>query len=283
MMTYSFENPKVFDKLNVPPDNDMRNAIEISNPLNDDYKIMRTTTANAIISALATNQTTFRNESASLFEIAKTYTAEKLPLETQPKEEKWLTFGLYDKKADFYMIKGDVESILEHFGEKAEFLPENTLPFMHPGRTAKVVINKKEVGFVGEVHPAVLQNYGFSERAYIAILAFDVLLANVVASPKYKPAPRFPAVKRDIALLAKNSVLSAEIESAVIQKGGKILEEVSLFDVYKGAGVPEGEKSLAYSLVFRASDRTLTDAEVNAALEKILASVKEKTGAALRE
>lgn len=280
-LTYAFESPKVFDKLRIPARSALRKAVVISNPLGEDYSVMRTTTLNGILSSLAANYNK-RNDEAALFELAKTYTPKALPLTELPVETDVLTLGMYGKK-DFYNIKGAVEGLAKRLGvSELDFSPQSKLPFMHPGRTAVFTVNKKEFGYLGEVHPAVLKDYGIETKAYIAVVYADILFDNMNLVRTYNPVAKFPAIKRDIAMLVKEDVMAKDIENAIKAKGGEFIESVRLFDVYKGEKLQEGYKSVAYSISFRSADRTLTDDEVAAAMKKILANLEKKLGAQLR-
>ncbi|MPN13140.1 Phenylalanine--tRNA ligase beta subunit [bioreactor metagenome] len=186
--------------------------------------------------------------------------------------------------ADYFTLKGITEGLFNTLGiTGARFEAEKGIPYMHSGRTAKILIKGEHVGYIGEVHPKVLENYEIGARVYIGVLDISTLIKNSLFVRKYKALPKFPAVTRDIAVLVKDNVFVEEIEDIIKEKGGKILEEVSLFDVYKGAQIAEGMKSVAYSLKFRASDRTLTDDEVNPVMKEIVDVLKTKLDAVLRD
>jgi len=281
-LTYAFESDKAFDKLLIPAESDIRKAIVISNPLNEDYGIMRTTSLNSMLASLALNFNR-RNEEAALFELAKIYIPKSLPLDDMPNEIPVLTFGMYGAVIDFFDVKGVAETIFASFGVKnIEFTAEKELPFMHPGRCANVSTNGKNIGFIGEIHPTVAANYEIGTKAYAAVIYLNELFENAELISTYKPLPKYPGTKRDIAMLVNDEVPVADIENVIAERGGKILEGVKLFDVYKGEHTPEGKKSVAYSIYFRASDRTLTDEDVNNSMGKILAELEKKTGAVLR-
>lgn len=268
-MNYSFESPKVFDKLNIPTDDILRNAIKINNPLGEDFSIMRTTTLNGMLTSLSTNYNK-RNKEASLFEICNVYIAKQLPLTELPIEQKTITIGMYGNK-DFYDIKGVVEKLFDVVGvaSRIEFHTENNLPYMHTGRCASITIDGVNLGFVGEVHPKVLSNYSIGEKAYIAKINFDLLIEKSDFSRQFVALPKFPASKRDIAMLCRDDLEVKEIEK-VIRKYAKDVESIQLFDVYKGEQIEDGYKSVAYNISFRANDRTLTEEEINANMNKIL-------------
>jgi phenylalanyl-tRNA synthetase beta chain len=282
-MTYSFESPKVFDKLLIPAESELRNAIVISNPLGEDFSIMRTVSINGILNSLATNYNR-RNESAGLFELAKVYIPEALPLVELPHEIPTLTMGMYGNM-DFYDMKGIVEHLMNVLGMTAvaEYLPEKELSWMHPGRTASVVVNGDKVGYLGELHPAVAKNYGIGTRAYLAVMDMEKLTQYANRSVVYKALPKFPAITRDIAMLVKEDVTVKEIADIIKAYGGAYLEEVKLFDVYQGAQIEAGYKSVAYSIAFRSADKTLSDADIADAMDAMLKELAEKLGAQLRD
>ncbi len=280
--TYSFTSPKVFDKINLPPESALRNAIVIANPLGEDFSVMRTTTLPDMLEVLATNYNR-RVEEARLFEVSHIYIPRQMPLTELPDEPPVLTIGFFGN-ADFYEVTGVINELMTSLGiKKYEYQPVTDNPSFHPGRTAKLLIGGRECGIVGEVHPAVAQKFGAAQRNYVGMIDIEPLIANAVIKPEYRPLPKFPAVSRDIAMLVDDSVLVRQIEQLIASKAGKILEEIKLFDVYKGKQVPEGKKSVAYSITFRASDRTLTDEEVGKAMDEIVKALAAKLGAQLRE
>ncbi len=279
--TYSFTSPKVFDRIRLPEDSPLRKAVPILNPLGEDYSIMRTTTLPHMLENISRNYNR-RAESARLFEISFVYLPESVPVTTLPEEKPVLTIGMYGD-TDFYELKGIVEELMMALGiKKYDFEPERDNPSFHPGRTASVLVNGKKVGVIGEVHPIVSENFETPERTYVGMLEIEPLVANADMRKEYKPLPKYPAVSRDIALLVKDEIPVRQIDDIIKKKGGSILESFKLFDVYKGRQVAEGMKSVAYSITFRAADRTLTDDEVNRVMEKILESLKADLGAQLR-
>jgi len=280
--TYSFTSPKVFDLINLPADSELRKTIVIKNPLGEDYSIMRTTTLPDMMEVLATNYNR-RVDEAKLFELSHVYLPESLPLTDLPYEKPVLTIGMYGN-VDFYDLSGAVEELMAALGIKRYSLePVTDDPSLHPGRTARLVIKGRNCGILGEVHPGVAEKFGAAQRNYVGIIDVEPLVAEASLKPDYKPLPRFPAVSRDIAMLVDDSIMVKQIEKLISSKAGKYLEEVKLFDVYKGKQVPEGKKSVAYSITFRASDRTLTDDEVGKAMADIVGALSEKLGAQLRE
>lgn len=275
-MTFSFESPKVFDKMLLSDDDSLRSCITIMNPLGEDYSIMRTSLFNGIMTSLATNYNR-RNKQAALFELANIYIPKALPLTELPDERMTLAFGFYGE-GDFYTLKGTLEELLYKLGLKGirEYTTDDLKPFLHPGRQATVIQNKKPVAYLGEVHPTVADNYGIGTRAYVAFV--DVAALYPIANPakKFTEIPKYPAVTRDLSLLMKKEILAGEVEAVISKNGGKLLEHLELFDIYEGERIGEGFKSLAYSLVFRAKDHTLSDDEVNPVMDKIISRLREK-------
>jgi len=280
--TYSFTSPKVFDKINLPEDSELRKAVVITNPLGEDYSIMRTTTLPDMLGVLATNYNR-RVEEVRFFEMSYVYLPKALPLTELPYEKPVLTLGMYGGNTDFYDLSGVTEELMSVLGIKKFSLEAvHDDPSFHPGRTARLVINGRECGILGEIHPAVSEKFEAAQRNYIAMIDIEPLIDGAVLKPEYKPLPKFPAVTRDIAMLVDDHVPVKQIERQIASKAGKILEEVRLFDVYKGKQVPDGKKSVAYSILFRAADRTLTDEEVGKAMADIVKALSEKLGAQLR-
>ena len=254
-MTYSFESPKVFDKLRLPEDHMLRNAITISNPLGEDYSIMRTSTLNGMLSSLATNYNR-RNKDVRLYELGNVYLPKALPLTELPDERTLFTLGMYGK-GDFFDMKGVCEEFFEKAGMKkrVEYDPADKKPYLHPGRQADMLYEGKKVGYLGEVHPLTADAYGIGERAYIAVIDILSVLEFAGFNHKYTGIAKYPAVSRDLSLVVPHQVLAGQIENVLIQRGGKILESYQLFDIYEGSQIQAGYKSMAYSLVFRANDR----------------------------
>ncbi len=277
---FSFESPKVFDKLNIPADSKYRKTVSISNPLGEDFSIMRTIPVNGILTSLATNYNR-RNPSAVLFEMGKVYLPEELPLKKLPVEEKTLTIGMYGN-GDFYDIKGMVDALADTLNTELDYTPEEGIPYMHPYRTAKIYIGDEYLGYVGQIHPDTAQNYSVATECYIAVLSIDLLIQKAAFDRQYTELPKYPSIQRDIAMLVKEDVTVKQIESIIKAKGGKLVESVKLFDVYKGKQITSGYKSVAYSISFRAADRTLTGEDVNPPMDKIMKELSEKLGAQLR-
>ncbi|WP_317367294.1 phenylalanine--tRNA ligase subunit beta [uncultured Tyzzerella sp.] len=283
-LTYSFESPKVFEKLNIDKDSYLRKTVSISNPLGEDFSIMRTSTLNGMLTSISTNYNR-RNKEAHLFEIGKIYLPKELPLKELPKEREVLTIAMYGN-VDFYDAKGIFENVFNELGmvEKVEYNPLETLTYMHPGRTAIITDEKnEEIGYVGEIHPQIASNYDIETKVYFGVLYIDKLIELANFDINYKPLPKFPTMQRDIAMLVKDEINVKEIEKIIKAKGGKLLESVNLFDVYKGEQIEKGYKSVAYSILFRSNEKTLTDEEVNSPMKKILKELEEKLQAQLRD
>jgi len=281
VITYSFTGPKVFDDLNLPADSGLRNAVTITNPLGEENSIMRTTTLPSMLEVMSRNYN-HRIESVALFELGAVYIPKSLPVQELPEEKKVITVGMYGN-TDFYDLKGIVEELISLVGIK-EYTIERVIdhPSFHPGRTARICIDDIELCIFGEIHPEVLENFEIGTRAYVAMMDFNTLYEKANWKVQYKQLPKYPAVTRDIAMLVKDEVMVKDIESIIKKYSGKLLEELKLFDVYKGKQVPEGMKSVAYSIVFRAVDRTLTDEDINSVFNKIVNALQINLGAQLR-
>lgn len=279
-ISYSFVSNKIFDKLLIPQDSELRNVVEIRNPLGEDFKVMRTTTLASMMESLARNYVK-SNESAMLFEIGKVY-IRNTDEEKLPEERNILTLGMYGE-GDYLELKGVVENVLDALGiDNGIFIRESENPSFHPGKTAALKLRNKISGVLGEIHPDVSENYGIDTRCFVAELNLDMLMECAKIDKKHKALPKFPAVTRDIAVLVDDRVLVQEIEDTIKKQGGGILESAKLFDVYKGSQIPEGKKSIAYAITYRHADKTLTDTEVNKVHDKILRSLEHKLGAELR-
>ena len=269
-MTYSFESPKVFDKLLLPADSPLRNAVEIMNPLGEDYSIMRTISLNGMLTSLATNYNR-RNKNVRLYELGNIYLPKQLPLTELPEERMQFTLGMYGE-GDFFSMKGVVEEFFEKIGmkKKETYDPKAGRPYLHPGRQANIIYDGKVVGFLGEVHPDVADTYGIGTRSYVAVIDMPEILEYATFDRKYTGIAKYPAVTRDISMTVPKEILVGQIEDVIAAKGGKYLESYALFDLYEGAQIQKGFKSVAYSIVFRAKDKTLEEADVTAAMDKIL-------------
>ena len=281
-MSYSFESPKVFDKLRLPQDAPERDAIKISNPLGEEFSVMRTISLSGMLSSLSTNYNR-RNKNVRLYEMGNIYIAKSLPITDYADERMQFTLGFYGD-GDFYTMKGVIEEFLDALGMngKRTYDPKSEKTFLHPGRQAKVTYEGKEIGYLGEVHPEVCDAYSIGTRAYIAVIDIPSVLEFATFDRKYKGIAKFPAVSRDLSMVVPKAVSAGQIEDMIRQRGGKIMESCELFDIYEGDQVKEGCKSIAYSITFRADDRTLTDDDITGAMKKILNGL-ESLGIELRQ
>lgn len=280
-MAYSFESPKVFDRLLLSKDAPERQAIEISNPLGEDFSIMRTISLNAMLISLSTNMA-HRNKNVRLYEFGNIYLPKELPLKELPEERMQMTLGMYGE-GDFFTLKGVLEDIFETLGvdNMIEYLPTKEYPFLHPGRQASVMLGNEKVAYIGQVHPEVMDNYSMKQNAIVAVIDMPVLVAHATFDRKYEAVAKFPAIKRDLSMTVSKEIFVGQLEKIIKKSGGKLLESVELFDVYEGNQIEAGKKSVAYSLIFRAKDRTLEESEINVIVEKILNKLSE-LGAELR-
>ncbi|EOS26096.1 phenylalanine-tRNA ligase, beta subunit [Lachnospiraceae bacterium 3-1] len=274
-MNYSFESPKVFDKLLIPKDSELRKTVVISNPLGEDFSIMRTISLNGMLTSLATNYNR-RNKNVCLYELGNIYLPKQVPVTELPKERMQFTLGMYGE-GDFYTMKGVVEEFFDKVGllGKETYDPNAGKPFLHPGRQANVIYDGKIVGYLGELHPQVADNYSIKDRVYVAVIDMPEIVALASFDRKYEGIAKFPAVTRDISMVMKKTILVGEVEKIFDANGGQYLESYELFDIYEGAQIKSGYKSVAYSLTFRAKDKTLEEADYAPAMEKILKTLEE--------
>ncbi|MCL1987668.1 MAG: phenylalanine--tRNA ligase subunit beta [Firmicutes bacterium] len=292
-LTTSFESPKIFDKLKMPQNEPLRNAVKINNPLGEDFSIMRTSPLNGMLQSLSTNFNR-RNDFARLFELTKVFlptsngSSNEPILPTLPNEPIYLTIGAYSKNPDkagktgmdFFDLKGDIEELLASLGiANVSFVANANVPQLHPGRTADIKIGENTIGQLGELHPDIAANYEIGTRSYIAIIKLADILTE--KTPKYVPLPKFPAIVWDISLQVKEEIAVATIEQAIKEKAGKLLTEISLFDVYQGSQIEKNYKSVSYTLTFRATDRTLTIDELPKTA--ILQHLQDTFGVTLRD
>lgn len=275
-MVYSFESPKVFDKLLIPEDDSLRQAIVISNPLGEDFSIMRTTSLNGMLTSLATNYNR-RNKDVRLYELGNIYLPKQLPLTELPDERMQFTLGMYGE-GDFYTMKGVVEEFFSQAGmhKKTQYDPDAQKPYFHPGRQAIVQYDGTVVGCLGEIHPRVAANYGIKERVYIAVLDMPKIVELASFDRKFTGIAKFPAVTRDISMVCPKGILAGDVEEVIEKKGGNYLESYRLFDLYEGNQIKVGFKSMAYTITFRAPDKTLDDETVGSALNRIIKALEEK-------
>lgn len=274
-MNYSFESPKVFDKLLLPKDSELRKVVTIMNPLGEDYSVMRTISLNGMLTSLATNYNR-RNKNVKLYELGNIYLPKQLPITELPEERMQFTLGMYGD-GDFFSMKGVVEEFLEKVGmtEKETYDPNADKTFLHPGRQANIIYKDVVIGYLGEIHPAVASTYGIGERAYVAVLDMPEVEKFVTFDRKYEGIARFPAVTRDLSMVMPKEILVGQVEEVFDKKGGAYLESYKLFDLYEGAQIGKGFKSVAYSISFRAKDKTLEEADIAPAMKKILKALEE--------
>ncbi len=269
-MCYSFESPKVFDRLLLDQDDPARAAIGIANPLGEDFSVMRTLSLHGMLTSLATNYNR-RNKNVRLYELGNIYVPKALPLTELPDERMQFTLGMYGD-GDFFTMKGVIEEFFDSIGlcGKLTYDPNAGRNFLHPGRQANVVYKGCVLGYLGEVHPEVCDNYDMKTRAYVAVLDMPSVMPHATFDRKYEGIAKYPAVMRDISMVVPKEIMVGQIEDVIAQRGGKILEDYQLFDIYEGDQIKAGYKSVAYSITFRAKDRTLEEADITAAMKKIL-------------
>ena len=280
IITYSFVSPAIFDQIRLPGDSPLRNTLKIQNPLGEDTSVMRTIALPSMLDILSRNYN-YHNKAAKLYEMAKIY----LPVEGQelPQEPKMMVLGTYGADETFFTLKGELEAVLSGLRiKKASYTAVKDNPSYHPGRCAKVTIDGVDVGYMGQVHPLVAKNYGMDCEVYCAELDFTKIFDLQLPDPTYTPLPKYQGTTRDLSLICDETVTVADVENTITAAAGKLLREVKLFDIYRGKGVAEGKKSMAFSLLLRADDRTLTDADSEAVITKVLTALQEKLGATLR-
>lgn len=280
IITYSFVSPTVFDQIRVPADSVLRRTLKIQNPLGEDTSIMRTVALPSMLDILSRNYA-YHNKAAKLYELAKIY----LPQEGQPlpQEPKMLVLGTYGAGETFFTLKGALEAIFAGLRvKKASYTAVTDNPTFHPGRCAKVSVDGVDLGYMGQLHPLVARNYGLDMEVYCCELNFTALFDLRKDAPTYVPLPKYPAVSRDLALICDEAITVAQMEQVMTKAAGKLLRDIRLFDIYRGKGVEEGKKSMAFSLTLRADDRTLTDADSEGVVQKVLAALEAQLGATLR-
>ncbi len=278
--TYSFISSGAIDTLRLPEDDERRNAIKVINPLGDEYSTMRTQLTTSMLTVLSTNINR-KIEAGRFYEISKRFVPKSLPLVEQPDELSTMSVGIYGKDEDFFTLKGIIEDIAALFGAHTMY-ERSAEPYLHPGRQASVKANNKPFAVFGEVHPAVSADYGIENRVYLAEIKLDVLLSIEKRKTVYKSLPKFPAVERDFAMLCDKSLPVGELERAIVSGAGRLLEKSELFDVYEGSQIPEGKKSVAFSVWLRSADATLTDLQIEEISTKIIKKL-EAVGAELRK
>ncbi len=279
IITYSFVSPTIFDQIRLPKDSALRNTLKIQNPLGEDTSILRTTALPSMLDILSRNSA-YHNKAAKLYELAKIYLPQEAGL---PAEPKILVLGTYGAGETFFTLKGELEAIFTGLRiQKATYTAETNNPSYHPGRCAKVTISGVDVGYLGQIHPLVAANYDMDAEVYCAEIDFEKLFALQLLEPTYTPLPKYPAVTRDIAIVCDETVTVGQAQDVITKAGGKLLRNVRLFDIYRGANLGDGKKSLAFSLTLRADDRTLTDEDSEGTIGKILTALGESLGATLR-
>ena len=279
IITYSFVSPAIFDQIRLPKDSVLRNTLKIQNPLGEDTSIMRTTALPSMLDILSRNSA-YHNKAAKLYELAKIYLPQESGL---PAEPKILVLGTYGAGETFFTLKGELEAIFTGLRiQKATYTAVSDNPSYHPGRCAKVTISGVDVGYLGQIHPLVAANYDMDAEVYCAEIDFNKLFTLQLPEPTYTPLPKYPAVTRDIAIVCDECVTVGQAQDVIVNAGGKLLRSVRLFDIYRGANLGDGKKSLAFSLTLRADDRTLTDEDSEGTIGKILSALKDSLGAILR-
>ncbi len=280
IITYSFVSPAIFDQIRLPAESPLRNTLKIKNPLGEDTSVMRTTALPSMLDILSRNNN-YHNKNVKLYELAKIY----LPVagEVLPQEPKILVLGSYGEGVNFFTLKGQVEALLANLRiKKASYTAVSDNPSYHPGRCAKVTIDGVDVGFIGQIHPLVAKNYDMECEVYCAEINFNTLFDLQLPEPTYVPLPKYPTVSRDLSFICDEAVTVAQAEAVISEAAGKLLRNIRLFDIYRGTGVADGKKSLAFSLELRADDRTLTDADSEKVTANVLNALSEKLGAVLR-
>ncbi len=285
ILTYSFVSPSSVDKAGISEtDISKRNFVKIINPLGDDSSVMRTLLTPNMMDVLSKNNSK-GNKEAALFEIGRIFNNVAINCDGQPAEAEGLCIGMYGGDADFFVLKGIINELADRMGLKGELVyeAEKKLPMYHPGRCANIIYNGELLGTMGEMHPDVAERYGITDRVYTCEILFSIIILHAAKEILYKPLPKYPAVTRDISLLTANEVTVGAIEDIIRENGGDILEDVMLFDVYRGKQVGEGMKSVAFNLSYRSPEKTLTDDEVNPVHAKIIEALREKLNAVQRE
>ncbi len=281
IMTYSFISPKAYDLINLSEDDELRNYIKLMNPLGEDYSVMRTTLIPNILDIMSRNYNRGIKE-VVFYEIGNIFLPRELPVEELPEEKKVLSIGMYGEK-DFYFLKEIVDKTLNRLGiEDIEYVKERELTSFHPGRTANITAQGEKVGIIGEVHMDVAENYHIKDRPYLVQIDFDKIVEMAKLDIKFQSLAKYPSMTRDIALLLNKDIPVGEIEKTMKKHGGGLIEKIELFDIYTGDQIPEDMKSVAYSITYRAADRTLREEEVNEIQNSIIVDLKNAYNAELR-
>ncbi len=280
IITYSFVSPSGLDLIRVAENSPLRRCLKIQNPLGEDTSVMRTTVLPSMLDILSRNNA-YHNRAAKLYEIGKVY----LPVDGQvlPEEPKMLVLGSYGAGESFFTLKGELEAVFAALRtNKAEYAARSDHPTFHPGRCAAVSIDGEMLGYLGQIHPIVARNYGLDGEVYCAEVNFTRLLTHLRPAATYTALPKYPAVTRDLSVVCDESLTVAQAEQAITAAAGKLLRDIRLFDIYRGSNLPSGKKSMAFSLELRADDRTLTDADTEPVITKVLAALETQCGATLR-
>jgi len=281
VMTYSFISPRAYDKLNLPEDAPERKYIRLMNPLGEDYSTMRTTLLSNMMELL------YRNEKRGIdevlaYEIGSVFIPGSLPVTDLPDEKQILSIGVYGSK-DFYFVKESLQIVFERMGiRNLRFKPLSSHPSFHPGRTAEVCSGDESLGYFGEIHPDVLENYDIKNKVYAGVIDFDQIIRIANTEVKYKPLPKYPAVTRDIAIVVDEAVLVGELEETIIENGEGLVEAISLFDIYRGNQVQDNKKSVAFSIVYRSYEGTLTEDIISRIQRNTITGLENKHNAKLR-
>lgn len=280
--TYSFISPKAYDNINLPEDSLKRRNVEIMNPLGEDYRVMRSTLIPNMLDVLSRNSK-YGVEKAWAYEIGNSFIPKSIPVNTLPHEIQTLTIGMYGD-TDFFNLKGILDKLFDLLGIKGfEYIPEENHVTFHPGRCANILYGNHVLGTIGEIHPDVLDNYSMKDRIYIAELDLDIISFITNLDRKYRELPKYPSMTRDIALVVDEDILVKQIEDIIKSNGGRLVEEINLFDVYQGEQIPAGKKSIAYSIVYRSLEKTLTDEEVSKVHDKVVEKLTSELKAELRK
>ena len=274
IVTYSFISAKAMDQLGLAGDDPRRQAITLLNPLGEEYSVMRTQLLSSMLTVLSTNYSR-KIPAARFFEAGKLFLPHSLPLTELPNEVPALSLGLYGEGEDFFTLKGLLEVLADGFGAKVTY-SRSAEPYLHPGRQAQAAVGGEVFAQFGELHPDTAARYGLEGRVYVGEIRLAPLFAAKKEAVIYKPLPRYPAVERDLALLCDVELPVAEIEETIRSSGGKYLESIALFDVYQGPQTGAGKKSVAYSLMFRSPEGTLSDGDIEPSLQKIFQNLKKK-------
>ncbi len=278
--TYSFISSGAINTLRLDESDERANAIKLINPLGDEYSTLRTQLTTSMLTVLSTNINR-KIEEGRFFEISKRFVPKSMPLTEQPDELPTLSIGIYGKDEDFFTLKGIIEEIMKLFGAHTQYV-RSAEPYLHPGRQAQVLANNKPVAVFGEVHPAVAKDYDIEQRVYVAEIKLDILYSIEKRKTVYKALPKFPAVERDFAMLCDIDIPVGDLEKAIVSGASRLLEKVELFDVYTGSQIPEGKKSVAFSVWLRSAEATLTDEQIDSTCARIVEKLT-KVGAELRK